>query len=524
MRSIRRASRWSIVLWSGVLWSGIRRSCIRWSAIALLLIAPTAWAGNYFVSTAGNDLANGSAGSPWKTLQRAADLVTAGDIVNVLAGEYAGLDLFTSGTAANPITFRAQPGVSITSPNQRTPDGINLEGASYVVIEGFHVTGLPRAGIRAVGTSAANVSRFVTIRDNVADQNGRWGIFTGYSEDLLIENNQASRSELEHGIYVSNSADRPIVRDNLVWGNFGSGIQINSDGTLPGDGIIKDALVERNTVYGNGAGGGSALNMDGVQDSVFVNNLLYDNHASGISLYQIDGEEGAKNNQVLNNTILQPSDGGWAVNIQGGSTGNTVRNNILLNQQSFRGSISVSEDSLAGLSSDYNAVKDRFSVDDGESGVSLAQWRTATGQDAHSFVATLANLFVDPSNSDFHLRVGSLAVDTGNASLAPPIDLSGHARPQGLGFDMGAYEQLLGDVNYDGAVNIFDVNLVSSNWNETGPLGDANGDRAVNIFDINLISANWTSSARPVPEPGSAILAAIAAAAAVWARCRRGRR
>jgi len=49
-----------------------------------------------------------------------------------------------------------------------------------------------------------------------------------------------------------------------------------------------------------------------------------------------------------------------------------------------------------------------------------------------------------------------------------------------------------GDLNMDGLVNIFDLNLVSANWGGIGPAGDANGDGTVNIFDINLISAHWT--------------------------------
>ncbi len=64
-----------------------------------------------------------------------------------------------------------------------------------------------------------------------------------------------------------------------------------------------------------------------------------------------------------------------------------------------------------------------------------------------------------------------------------------------------------GDVNFDGLVNIFDVNLVSSNWNSAGPAGDANWDGIVDIFDINLISSNWApSGAAAVPEPTAWLL------------------
>jgi lysophospholipase L1-like esterase len=71
---------------------------------------------------------------------------------------------------------------------------------------------------------------------------------------------------------------------------------------------------------------------------------------------------------------------------------------------------------------------------------------------------------------------------------------------------------LPGDVNGDGLVNIFDVNLVSAHWNEAGPDGDANGDGVVNIFDINYISDHWFVGEKPgVPEPSLIILSLEAA-------------
>lgn len=73
-----------------------------------------------------------------------------------------------------------------------------------------------------------------------------------------------------------------------------------------------------------------------------------------------------------------------------------------------------------------------------------------------------------------------------------------------------------GDVNFDGTVNIFDINLVSSHWNTAGPYGDANADGEVNIFDINLISAHWgetiTVGGTLAPEPGSLAMVLLGAA------------
>src|SRR5438477_84620 len=77
----------------------------------------------------------------------------------------------------------------------------------------------------------------VTIRGNTCDNNSTWGIFTAFSNDVLIENNVASRSQTQHGIYVSNSGDRPVVRGNTIWGNYACGIHMNGDATMGGDGI-----------------------------------------------------------------------------------------------------------------------------------------------------------------------------------------------------------------------------------------------------------------------------------------------
>ncbi len=48
--------------------------------------------------------------------------------------------------------------------------------------------------------------------------------------------------------------------------------------------------------------------------------------------------------------------------------------------------------------------------------------------------------FVDATNSDFHLMQNSPCIDAGTSSNAPNFDFEGTSRPQGSGFDIGAYE------------------------------------------------------------------------------------
>ncbi|HKE46941.1 MAG TPA: right-handed parallel beta-helix repeat-containing protein [Rhodanobacteraceae bacterium] len=406
------------------------------AVFVLALAATAAQATTYYVATTGNDGNPGTSSRPWRTIQHAADRVAPGDTIRVRAGNYAGANFETSGTASRPIVLQAYPGETpvINADNPVTPDGINLEGASYMTVKGFTVNGRTRAGIRAV------TCNHVTIRDNRMDRNGYWGILTGFCDDLLIEHNVASRSVHQHGIYVSNSGDRPVIRRNFVYGNSQAGIHMNGDASEGGDGIISNAIVEMNIVHGNGAAGGSGINCDGVQDSTFRNNLLYDEHASGISLYQIDGGGPSSGNRLLNNTVIVASNGRWALNIQDGARNTTLDNNILYNLGSSRGVLDISPDSLPGLASDYNAVMNRFTTDGGDSILTLAQWRQQTGLDAHSFFATPAQLFLDASHNDYRLSPTSPAIDHGTTLADVPTDLLGVTRPQGAAYDVGAYE------------------------------------------------------------------------------------
>ncbi|MEM7481693.1 MAG: right-handed parallel beta-helix repeat-containing protein [Acidobacteriota bacterium] len=415
---------------------------LAWVASSFLLCAFPASADTFYVAPppAGNDANPGTVASPWATLEHADSQVSPGDTVLVRGGNHAGAQLTTSGTAVQPILWRAFPGEepSIVSDNASTPDGINIEGASHLVIEGFRVDGRTRAGIRAV------LCENVTLRNNRADGNGRWGILTGFCDDLTIEGNVTTNSVIEHGIYVSNSGDRPVIRGNLIHGNNANGIHMNGDASLGGDGVISQAIVENNVIFDNGEAGGSGINCDGVQFSRIANNLIYDTHASGISLYRIDGGAPSINNRVYNNTVVVASDGRWGLNIQNASTGNEVRNNVFYSAHSFRGAMSVSADSLTGFVSDHNAVENRFTTDDGNSVLTLAEWRTATGQDANSLAGEPLDWFEDFPGDDYRPASASALLDAGNPVAQVPTDILGTPRPQGATYDIGAYEGAAG--------------------------------------------------------------------------------
>lgn len=79
--------------------------------VVLLSWSSSVWAANYFVSTTGLDTNPGTVGSPWRTIQKAANTAVAGDTVSVGAGIFEGQVTFpTSGTSGSRITFQGTLG------------------------------------------------------------------------------------------------------------------------------------------------------------------------------------------------------------------------------------------------------------------------------------------------------------------------------------------------------------------------------------------------------------------------------
>ena len=394
---------------------------------------------NYFVSNSGSNSNNGlTSATSFLTLQHASDQTVAGDTVFVANGTYVGFDhRNTNGTMANPIVFKALGNnVLINASGPIRDDGINIENADFIVIDGFITNNMIGTGngIRIV------LSDNCVVRNCRCDNNAERGIFTAFTDDILIEYNVCTNSLDEHGIYVSNSSDRPIIRYNECYGNNNIGIHMNGDASAGGDGIISDALVYGNILHDNKLAAG--INMDGLENPTIYNNLIYNNHnAQGIALFQGNGAIVTSGAKIFNNTIIVPSDGRWGILVRdGANVGTQIYNNIIINQHAWRGCIAV--ESTASFTSDYNILNDKMSASGDGSTITLAAWQ-ALGLDAHSILAgTLASLFVDSAANDYHLLSSSQATNAGTNLVNAIVsdDLEGTPRPLQTGYDIGAYE------------------------------------------------------------------------------------
>ena len=409
-------------------------------AVALLVLAGTISSfavQTFYVTPSGNDNNPGTQAQPFRQIRKAVAVLAPGDSILVTDGSYLGFDLFDKVGASNaPITIRALGTNAVVAPTTDRSDNrdtIHIEDCAFVIVDGFHSFNANRASVRVQG------GHHVTFRNCVFGNNTTWGLFTGFSDDLLIENNECFGSTNEHGIYVSNSGDRPTLRGNRCYSNRGAGIQLNADVNIqPGDGIITGALLENNVIYDNGRGGGGAFNLDGVQDSIIRNNLLFNNHASGIIFFQIDGAEGPRGNQVYHNTIDMAADGRWALNFLQTTGTNVARNNILLTRHAFRGGLRFGNtNDVAHTDSDYNILT-RITPDDSAI-LTLTEWQ-AQGHELHSIAGTMTNLFVDTTAGNYHLLAGAAAVNIAQMVPTVTMDLEGCVRPFGGAPDIGCYE------------------------------------------------------------------------------------
>jgi hypothetical protein len=411
-------------------------------AVALVFSAGRAAAAGYHVSPTGDDSAAGTATAPWKTLQKAAGKVAAGDTVTVADGTYAGfLCDGKKGTADARIVFKSANkwGAKITSAGTGASreDFVQLNSCSYVTVDGFEVSGAPRSGIAILGNEDdGSDARDVIIQNNHSHHNGTKiagrhdGIFSGFALNLTIQDNEVHHAG-EHGIYVSNAGDNPIIRRNHVYVTGKNCAQINADLSTGGDGLISNWLIEGNVMHECGQ---LAFNLDGAIRGVMQNNLVYGSMKGGIALFQGDGAESSHSNLVVNNTIYIPSGSRAALQVAGGANNNVVFNNILISQAA-----GLEIQDVTGLVHDYNFVS---SYDGGSAS-------------AHEAKPDPAALFTDAAAGKLTLAATSPALEAGVATLggksAPSMDIEGKARPSGTAYDRGCYEAGKGGGSIPGA-------------------------------------------------------------------------
>ena len=97
---------------------------------------------NYYVSTTGNDSADGSLETPFRTPSHAVQIAAAGDTIYLIAGTWNDTHLISnvSGTSDNPITITSYGGTSTLDGLDLTGTGIDLTYDDYWIVDNVNLT------------------------------------------------------------------------------------------------------------------------------------------------------------------------------------------------------------------------------------------------------------------------------------------------------------------------------------------------------------------------------------------------
>jgi hypothetical protein len=413
------------------------RPAARLTLCLLLALACPLAARTLYLSQSGDDSAAPAPGAAFRTLAAAVKNLAPGDTLVVRNGVYrGGVTVTLKATAGAPVLIQGESlEAVIAGSGDEPPDGIRLEGCSYVALDRLTVREANRAGVAVRHSDHIRITR-----GRFAD-NRMWGIFTSFADDIHFEGNECCGSKVQHGIYHSNSGDRFVIRGNLVHDNNGNGIHMNGDPEIPGgDGVLNWGLVERNVIFRNGKAGGGGINMTHVHDVLVRNNLLYRNLAGGITVYQDTGtpEQGSKRVLITGNTVYYaPGQGRSGVNVQ------TTSEKVLIAGNTFvsggaRGALQVESGRLPSIISDCNVlwgVGQDSLVERKEGVMSLEAWRKLSGND-------LRSVYADPRFAD--LAADNYAPGPGSPALGAGMPLAGIK--SGLA-RLGGCEWLLGQLD-----------------------------------------------------------------------------
>ena len=415
----------------------------------------------YYVATDGRDSNPGTEQWPWRSVQRAADTLTAGETVYIKQGTYyERIWIQNSGTPGNFITFAAYPGHTVTL------DGtgirfdwyglFNVKDKSYIKVSGLRVINSSYWGIYAGGNSNNIIIEKNYTYNTASSGIAAWrGPETVNCSDIIISGNEielAVNGNQQECISLS-GIDRFEVRYNYVHhGNptqttGGEGIDTKdgcSNGKVYGNcvyrtynklGIYVDAWDEDssnievfdNIVHDCFEGFAVASEAGGELENIkFYNNLAYNNDTWGIFVNGWHDDSVLKHCKVINNTFYN--------NLGGIYIGDeifedlVVRNNIC-SQNKQAQLVNTSEtkhrNQQGEIYVDHNLI-------DGFRG----WWCEIYG--ASPVIGDPC--FVNPSLGDFHLKPNSPAIDKGSPIDAPSYDFEGDLRPAGSGYDIGIDE------------------------------------------------------------------------------------
>ncbi len=405
----------------------------------------------YFVAPNGSDSNSNvqarNQNTPWRTISKAASVLSPGDTVKVRAGTYREkVAPANSGNAtAGYITFMAYPGetpiidsVGTFSPNPGYDAPFRVNNRSYIKFIGFRIPSSDGFGV------LVQASDHIEIRNNTISQTRHSGISTPDSTYIVIDGNDvgyANTSMNQESISLPSTTNFE-VSNNKVHHGFKEGIdakESSSYGKIFSNEVYAMARVG---IYLDGYGA-TQSNID------IFNNIVRDanpnSSGAGEDGIRVGNERGGSENniRIYGNIVFNARRSGIAIDSWTSNASVPTFSNIaIVNNTTYGNGIAVGNPSGFGIrvSTPINltglVVRNNIAVGNKSNGISPLPTGQSVG---NNFVAGDPQ-FVSSATRDFRLRLGSPAINTGTPISWLTTDFAGVTRGQGAGYEIGAYE------------------------------------------------------------------------------------
>ncbi len=466
------------------------------------LTHPSAETATYYVSPDGDDSASGKHDAPWASPGYGSKQLSPGDTLILKSGRYVleeyWEDMITpvSGLPDAWITIKGEEGgQAVLVGRNNLYSAFDVSGACYLKIENLEITSDGGAWFRDGISACGGPFEHSIIRNVYIHRIDEMGINIKDVDDIVIED--CNITFCGFGAVGGPEGDEGGCRNLTIRncclsysGHYYQGGSGNSPYDRPdGFGIEASAgpVTIINTVAAHNRGDGLDSKC---ANTLITNCIAADNRCDGIKLW---GNE----SRIVNCTIYGTGDGDaesspWAAVVIGqceqqGTHFEIINTTISENPSRhaypmyvqydcqasmtllMRNTIVSGGDSVVyiGDSVDFTAEHNIFYIP-GSAAKVYAHGREYSGQDIENGELGPENMSRDPEfrgpgwgdAADLHLQASSPAVDAGCSKGAPEYDLDYSPRPQGAGFDIGAYE-------YNGSISV-DVclNKEAYTWND----------------------------------------------------------
>lgn len=451
-------------------------------AATLASFCATAKAADFYVDPVnGSPAGDGSAAAPWRTLQEVVEAnlietrhweslpyqpglalvavnpgapIQPGDTIWLRDGYHG--ELFVRGAYnAAPITVAAAPGAT---PRLRR---VLLSAAQNWILRGLSISPSHAPEPLAQGTIVFvenhgwhGPSWDITVeRCDVftVDDASAWGAtewvdlassaFRVDGDRVVVRNNRIRN--VRFGISVSGADAR--IRFNVIDGFSADGLRGLGDGDWFEYNVVKNALVgapadgNHDDGFQSWSVGPGGVGTGEVRDVVLRGNVILNNenpdHPLHATLQGIGCFDGLFVNWVIENNVVI-TDHWHGISLYGAIGGRIVNNTVIDLNDTTPGPPWIMLNSSNGTPSQNVVVRNNLATDYSIAGTGIVA-------DHNVEIADAAALFEAPP-FDLRLKAGSAAIDAGSPIQAPPLDARRIARPQGDGFDLGAFERCPG--------------------------------------------------------------------------------